>query len=120
MVGHIHVNLLGKAIVRLTHPWRGDKQGHETCLAPPADKKTPNYDKEYSNSPIYRNTTKMDLTIETGEGGSSKDTSFSQLVLTQRFSSGDAIISMKTREIITKPESQYITLKDYIYYTRNF
>ena len=35
-------------IVRLPHPWRGDRQGQETFLAPSADKQSRHYDIEGS------------------------------------------------------------------------
>ena len=42
----IYTNLPVDVIVRLPHPWSGDIQGQETCLAPSADKQTRNYDIE--------------------------------------------------------------------------
>ena len=41
-------NLPVNAIVRLPHPWGGDGQDQETCLAPSADNQTCNYDIECS------------------------------------------------------------------------
>ena len=36
-------------MVRLPHPRSGDSQGHETFLAPSADKQTRDYDTEWSD-----------------------------------------------------------------------
>ena len=44
----IYTNLPVDVIVRLPHPRMGDSQGHETFLAPPADKQTSQYDIECS------------------------------------------------------------------------
>ena len=44
-----NTNLAMDLIVRLHHPRSGDSQGHETFLAPSADKSTRNYDIECSN-----------------------------------------------------------------------
>ena len=46
---YIYVNLPVNAIVRLPHPWSGDRQVQKTFLAPSADKQTHNYEKECSN-----------------------------------------------------------------------
>ena len=46
---YIYVNLPVNAIVRLPHPWSGDRQVQKTFLAPSADKQTHNYEKERSN-----------------------------------------------------------------------
>ena len=46
---YTHTNLPVDVIVRLPHPWSGDRQGQETFLAPSADKQTRNYDTECSN-----------------------------------------------------------------------
>ena len=43
---YIYTTLPLNAIVRLSCPWSGDKQGQETFLAPSADKKTRNHDTE--------------------------------------------------------------------------
>ena len=40
---YIYTNLPMNAIVRLPHPRSRDRQGHETFLAPSADKQTCNY-----------------------------------------------------------------------------
>ena len=44
-----HTNILVHVMVRLAHPRSGDSQKQERFLAPSADKKTSNYDKECSN-----------------------------------------------------------------------
>ena len=44
-----YVNLPRNVIVRLSHPWIGDRLGQETFLAPSADKQTLNYDAKCSN-----------------------------------------------------------------------
>ena len=41
-------NLPVNTIVRLPHPWGGDGQDQETCLAASADNQTCNYDIECS------------------------------------------------------------------------
>ena len=51
----IYTNLPVNALVRLTHPCRGDSQSKETFLAPSADKQTCDYDTECSNHyPSYQ------------------------------------------------------------------
>ena len=44
-----HTNIPVHVMVRLAHPRSGDRQKQESFLAPSADKKTCNYDKECSN-----------------------------------------------------------------------
>ena len=46
---YIYINLPVNAVVRLSHPRRGDSQGQETFLAPSAYKQTRNHDTECSN-----------------------------------------------------------------------
>ena len=48
---HIYTNFPVNAVVRLPHPQSGDSQGHETFLAPSADKETRNYYLKCSKHP---------------------------------------------------------------------
>ena len=53
---YIYTNLPVNAIVRPPHPQSADAQGHETFLAPSADKQTSNYDTECSNHDLSLST----------------------------------------------------------------